>query len=193
MADLLVVADVAAHLGLPSNTDQYEVIDNLIDAAQTTIERYTQRTLATNTTRTEFYDSARYIMVRNPPITSVNAVTDDYHYGARSITLTDLIDEDDDGGRNYEIGKIECAPWGTESGFTGGRLAVQVGYDGGWTTTTLPADLRQAWIDLVCFWFNNRDRLGLDLGALAGAPEKAQNANVPRELREVFLAYRRKL
>ena len=184
MADLLSVDTVARYLGLSEPGDQYSTISEMIDAAQAILERYTGRSLGNQTRYTEYHDSATVIYVDKPPISTVYSLTDDYHYGSRSIALTDIIDSVDDGGRNYEVGKIECAPWGTEGGFTGGRLAVAVDYLGGWTTATLPDDLRQAWIDLVVLMFNAPDRL---------VEGRLLDRDVPGAIRAICWSYRREV
>ena len=177
MADLLTVATVARHLGLTDYEDQRTLLDEYIDAAQSVAERIMHRSLATATNYTEWHDaSGPYFYVDRPPIVSISALVDDAQNSARSITLTNVVTDSYDGGRNYKIGKVEL--WDEESGYCGLRLGTRINYTGGWTTATLPDDVRQAWIDLVAYWFNNPDRVSEDTGA------------VPPEIRNVFLAWR---
>ena len=189
MADLLTVAEVARYLALGDYGEQRDTLSEMIDAAQEVIERVTWRSLALNTQRTEYYDGGgTALWTDHAPITSIIALTDDVQYSARSITLTNVIQDTDDNGDNYRKGKVEL--WKNEGGFGGGRLSARICYEAGWTTTTLPADLRQAWIELVAFWFNNPDRVGVRYGMAGGQSAGYENAPIPTELLAVFKAYR---
>ena len=190
MADLLKVSDVARYLSLGNDYgEDHTTLSEMIDAAQKVIERATGRSLATNTQRTEYYDGGvRWLWVNHAPITEVHALTDDVQYSARAIDLDNVIQDTDDGGANYAMGKVEL--WKNEGGLGGGRLSSRIWYAAGWTTTTLPPDLRQAWIELVAFWFNNQDRLGIRYGMVGGQSVGYQDAPIPKELASVFAAYR---
>ena len=190
MADLLKVSDVARYLSLGNDYgEDHTTLSEMIDAAQKVIERATGRSLATNTQRTEYYDGGgRWLWVNHAPITEVHALTDDVQYSARAIDLDNVIQDTDDGGANYAMGKVEL--WKNEGGLGGGRLSSRIWYAAGWTTTTLPPDLRQAWIELVAFLFNNPERIGLVQAAQSGETVQWQQVEVPLELRRVFAAYR---
>lgn len=188
MADLLTVAEVARYLSLGSEQGEHNTtLGEMIDAAQKVIERVTHRTLDTNTRRTEYHDGAgTWLYADEAPITEIIALTDDAQYSARSIDLDNVVTTED-GGVNYKSGKVEL--WKAEGGFSGSRLGVRICYDAGWTATTLPADLRQAWIELVAFWFNNPERVGLVQAAQGGESIQWQQAEVPEELLRVFKSY----
>lgn len=188
MADLLSVSEVARYLSLGSEQgDHHTTIGEMIDAAQKVIERITRRSIDANARRTEYHNgTGRWLYVNEAPITEIIALTDDAQYSERSIDLDNVV-TDEDGGRNYQKGKIEL--WKGEGGFSGGRLGVRICYEAGWTTSTLPADLRQAWIELVAYWFNNPERVGIVQAAQGGESIQWQQAEVPEELRRVFAAY----
>lgn len=157
MADLLSVEDVARAMGLVDYTDDRTELARLIDVAKATIEGICNRTLDIAATYTEYHRGGKtHVYVKRPPIVSITSVTDDAQYGARSIAATNYIDGTDDNGDNYAIGKVEL--WNTESAFTPGKSQVKVVYVGGWTTTTLPADIKDVWIRLVQLWFDNPER-----------------------------------
>jgi len=176
---LICLEDVARYLGVAGEVLNYDLVNDLIDGAQAAIEGVMHRSLATATSYTERHDGGRgYIMVRRPPITAIASVTDDAQYSRRAITLTNVIGATDDAGDNWRMGCVEL--WKYEGQFAGGRGAAEVVYTGGWDSTTLPADLRLAWIQLVSFWHDvpEEDR---------GKPGFQQN--VPAYLMQVFNRY----
>lgn len=184
MADLLTVEEVAAYLDMP-NTDDRTELSRLIDAAQKSIERLTNRSLATAATYTEYHDGGSgRVYVKRPPIVSITSVTDDAQYGSRSILATNWIDGTDDNGANYEAGIVEL--WNLESQFAPGRSQVKVVYVGGWTTTTIPDDLRDAWIRLVALWYDTPERDGVVRSADGTQWAEGQ---VPPNLLQVIKAY----
>lgn len=195
MADLLTVRTVAMHLRLDDYSPQQTLLDALIDAAQETIEREANRSLAVAVERTEYHtpmivDGSGCIYVDNPPIlaTTCPVIYDDYRYSPRLISSADWIRSIDDGGANYTAGKVEL--WNTEGTFTQDKLNVKITYTGGWTLATIPRDLLQAWVNLVAFWFENPDRVGLTELDDGGYSASWEQAEVPAQLLSVFRAYR---
>lgn len=157
---LITESDVARHLGLRPDEDEEQILTTLIAAAQSAIEAVIGRSLNAATMRTEYYDAGRrYIYTNERPITSVSYLADDAQTSAREISSDDWINDSDDQGLNYRAGKVEL--WNDESQFGGGRLDVKIGYTAGWTASTLPGYLKKAWIELVAFWFNAPDRIGV--------------------------------
>jgi len=189
MAELLTVQTVAGYLGIDDYADDASTIEDMIGAAQAVIERYARRSLDANRERTEYYDvSGMDFYAREAPITEIVTLTDDAQYSERAITLTNVVSLTNDNGENYGAGKVEL--WKDEGGFSGGRLNVLLNYRAGWTTGTLPADLRQAWIDLVVFWWNNPERVGIAQAIIAGENIQWEKGEIPHELVSVFLSYR---
>lgn len=198
MADLLSVDTVARNLRLDDYADNEMLLSALIDAAQAVIERESNRTLDTAKEYTEYHtplvmEGIGCVYVDNPPIvaTTTPVIYDDWRYAPRLLSSADWIRSVDDGGFNYAAGKIEL--WNTESVFAQDRLNVKITYIGGWTTTTIPGDLLQAWINLVAFWFENPDRIGLiqlQDGGSGGYSAQWEQAEVPEQLRAIFRAYR---
>ncbi len=157
MADLLKTEEVAIAMGLGDYQPDYNELNRLINVAKATIEGICNRSLDTAQTYTEYHTGGKpYVYVKRPPIVSITSVTDDAQYGARSIAATNYIDGTDDNGENYAIGRVEL--WYNESHFTPGKSQVKVVYVGGWTTATIPADIKHAWIRLVSLWYDNPER-----------------------------------
>jgi hypothetical protein len=155
MMALITPYEVSRYIGLPETDLDEEVMEGLVSAAQAAIENITHRSLAAATGYTEYHNGgSESVFVKNPPIVNVTSVTDDAQYGARTVALTDVISTQDNGD-NYAQGKIEL--WWNEGFFAGGRAQVKVVYRGGWDSTTIPADLKQAWIELVGFWYDVPD------------------------------------
>ena len=188
MADLLSVETVAEYLGIADPSDDRNLLDRLINAAKRAFEDIAHRTLDTNTAYTEYHDAGgRYIYVDRPPISEVSTLKDGVQDSARSISTDDWISDSDDQGKNYRAGKIEL--WQGESHFTGTRLDVEATYNGGWTATNIPQDLREAWIELVAFWFNNTERVGVSSIAADGQSVSYTAENVPLSIAKVFRRY----
>jgi hypothetical protein len=135
-------------------------------------------------------DGIGVIYVDNPPIlaTTCPVIYDDYRYSPRLLSSADWIRSIDDGGANYNAGKIEL--WNTETTFAQDKLNVKITYTGGWTASTVPGDLLQAWVNLVAFWFENPDRVGLVSMDEGSYSVTWQQAEVPQQLRDVFQSYR---
>lgn len=188
MADLLKAETVAQYIGLSDPSPDLDLIDRLIDAAKDAIEAMTARSLSTATTYTEYHDAGRaYIYVRVPPIVSITNLYDDAQTSARSIGSDDWIDDTDDSGQNYRAGKVEL--WNDESSFGGDRLDAKVVYVGGWTTSTIPQDLLQAWVELVSFWYNNTERTGIRSASQGGQSVQYDENHIPGPLQSVFRRY----
>lgn len=175
---MITVAQLAARLGIEGYADEDTTLQQCIDAAEAFAAAQMGRSLATATTHTEYHDAgSRYVYVDNPPIVSVTTVHEGaWPKGSNAASLVatdDLITATDDGGQNYAAGKIECT-----YAYTGGMKDVKVVYVGGWDTTTLPGDVKQALLELAGYYYNGPDRLFEDPGQ-----------DVPVELVSVFRRY----
>lgn len=183
MADLLSVQTVATRMNV-TDAAALVALDNLIDAAQTTIENLTWRKLSAATTRTEFYDAGRdHIRVDHAPITGIIGLWDDAQDSPREITSHDYICDGNDQGKLWNTGKVKL--WQNESHFAGDQLDVRICYVGGWTKTTLPGDLREAWIQLVQVWHDFAER---NSGESANLSLTTPDA-VPKPILQVIMRY----
>ena len=188
VADLLGVEQVAAQLGLSDYDADITLLNRLIDAAQAAFESQCHRSLDTNTQRIEYYDGGkRHVYVREAPITTVTTLQDGVQDSARTISAVDWISSDNDNGENYNVGKIEL--WNTESHFGGARLGVKVTYTAGWTTSTIPQEVLEAWIRCVGYWYLNRDNAGIVSMSADGQTINWQGSAIPDEVRQAWGNY----
>ena len=194
MATLLPVATVAMHMRLEAYEDHQRLLEALITAAKAVAEREMNRPLDGPAEYVEYHTALAIrgqgvIYVDHPPILANTApvVYDDWRYSARLIASTDIIRNTDDGGFNYLQGKLQL--WNNETYFDQQQLNVKVTYWGGWTETTLPKDLQLAWIELVAFWFENPDRIGVTSMGDGSYTVAWTEGEVPPALLAVFHSY----
>lgn len=192
---LLDAETVARHIGLDGPGENSGMLTDLVAAAKAAIERECNRTLDATTAYTEYLtamvvDGVGCVYVDHPPIVADTCpvIYDDWRNAPRLISSADWVRSIDDGGHCYSMGKIQL--WNTESFFAGELHNVKITYYGGWTAATLPPDLRRAWIQLVQFWFENPDRVGIAELTEGGYHVAWENAEIPRSLLAVFHAYR---
>lgn len=176
---MITAEQLARRLGLSEVDAVQEVLDDCLSAAKAVASEVMGRSLDTATTYTEYHDAgAQEVYVHNPPIVAITSVEEGaWPKGANAASLVstdDIIEDTDDGGRNFAMGKVECL-----HAFSGGKLDVKVVYVGGWTADTIPGDLRQAILELAGLYFNAPDRL-YDLDA---------RPDIPQELVNVFRRY----
>jgi hypothetical protein len=103
---------------------------------------------------TEYFDASgaeSSYYVANPPMTALASVTDDAQYGARAInTATNVLWFD----AYKERGEVHL--YKNEGYFSGGIAGVKVVYTGGYTSATIPADLKEAICQEVLYRLNDR-------------------------------------
>lgn len=161
MSNLCQLAAVKARLAIDqANTDEDSILTNAIAAISARFDRETTRTLARSAAATyEFNAEEREILPPRYPIESVSAFavksneTDgfetqsDVTYRIRGGVVIEL---DVALGTRAQIGRVTYAGGYVLPGAT--ATGVQ---------TALPADLREAAVEQVAYWFQNRDRLGI--------------------------------
>jgi hypothetical protein len=176
-------------MGIPAGDANDSKLQNLIDSAQAAMEVVLHRSLSTATGYTEYHrGGGTHIYVKRPPIVSVTSLTDDAQNGQRAITSGNWIDATDDNGDNYAVGKVEL--WNTEGYFSAGRAQVKVVYQGGWDASTLPADLRQAWIEFVALKYDAPDRVGIESISESGAGSVTYaKGDIPPRIMEALNRY----
>ena len=193
MADLLTTAEVARAMEMDDLSDDDALLEAIIGGAQAAAEREMGgRSLDTAAAVTEYHtplvvNGRGCVFVDRPPIVSVTLVQDDYRFTARTISTANYIRSIDDNSRNWNMGKIEL--WNDEGTFAHDRNNVAITYTGGWTTSTLPGDLRQAWIDLARTWYENPDRVGIDSFGDGSYRVNWQAGFIPEPTRQVFRAF----
>lgn len=161
MSNLCQLSVVKARLAIDqANTDEDLILTNAIAAVSARFDRECNRTLARGAGVTcEFNAEEREILPPRYPIESVSAFavksneTDgfeaqsDVTYRIRGGVVIEL---DAALGTRAQIGRVT---------YTGGY--VLPGSTATGVQTALPADLREAAVEQVAYWFQNRDRLGL--------------------------------
>lgn len=194
VSGLVSISELALHIGEADIGDSGQLMHELLEAAREAIERQLAgRSLEENQSYTERHTAVRVdghdcVYVNNAPITSVTQLVDDVRGAARVIDPSEYITDAVDNGENFRQGKIELYD---EAGrLTAGRLNVEVEYYGGWSAATIPLDLKRAWIDLVAFWYNNQDRVGITEFSDGSYRVTWDKGYIPPELEQVFSAYR---
>ena len=102
---------------------------------------------------TEYFDAVgqSHVTLANPPATVLNSVTDDAQNSARSIdTGADVLWLEE-----YKR-KGEVRLYNAEGSFNGGIAGVKVVYTGGWTSSTIPLELKNALCAEVLFQLGER-------------------------------------
>jgi len=152
MASTLITADNVMEYGNLNNEALRVRITLLIDSVLAAAEEYCGR-LFSSDTFTEYRDGKGQssVVMDNPPMTALTSVTDDAQVGARSIDTASNVLWLDEYKRK---GQVQL--YNNESAFGGGRAGVKVVYTGGYTSTTIPADLKMAVMDEVLYRLNDR-------------------------------------
>lgn len=169
--------DVKAYLNLSITTDD-ALITAMIAEESAFIESWTNRSFA----------SAAHIDVFGGnggtehtfgyyPAISVTSVTVDGITIPAAATITDkgymLLD-----GRLLLFGYV----------FGWGKRNCQVVYSAGYAT--IPADIKRACIDLVCWKYKERTRIGMSTQAMAGETTVYQVAEMPDHVKTILRQYR---
>lgn len=138
-----------------TNTTSNTVIGGLCDAVSSIADAYCGRTLE-STTHTEYYSAygSSYLVLNNYPITSVSGVYDDVSRVWDDDTIIDSADYIVDSNIIYLNGYY----------FSGGAKAVKVVYTAGYTSNTIPQDLKQAAIMEVAHLYRKAS-IGVDVNS----------------------------
>ena len=149
------------------------------DACNRTFENYT-----VNQT-TEYFDGDKeksFIIVKNPPITSVTSLHDDLDrvYGSAA-----LIDADDYVA--YDSGRVEL----DGGSFSTGLKNIKIIYKGGYTEATIPDDLKLACMLQSAFIFKRRKEIGLNaISGVGGSLNISTPMKLLPEVKAILRAYK---
>ena len=182
---LITDQDVMDHGNL-DNDSLRPRITSLLASVFAAAEEYCGRKFSSDTF-TEYYDATgqNNILVENPPMTGLTSLTDDAQYSARSIDTSANVLWIDQYKRKGEVRLYK-----TEGGFSGGLAGVKVIYQGGWTATTMPADLKAAIMDEVLYRLDGR-QVGVANQAADGASVNYSERNgFAAQVCEVLDGYR---
>lgn len=171
----------------------------LMDAAQEAVEKFCDRKFD-NAQWTEYHNGRgiNYVFVKNPPITdSAGAITRDtanisvYDDTDRDYTTDDKIDDDDLIISDPEAGEITHE----DAAFLDSKQNLKLVYYGGFVASTMPEDVKQAFIILVQEWWIHRgyrtDRTG-GRGAL-DMPTTPTMGMLPEQVRDLLSPWRRSI
>lgn len=166
---------------VPGASDNAERIADAIRQAQAIAEAYCGFGFD-SASYDEYYETpsrATAIVLRHRPVTAVSAVYED----ARSSSPT-LLDSDD----YYCEGDTGILR--RRGGYWSGVVRVQ--YTAGWDSTSVPADLQQALLDLVAWLLNQRGNVGVRAEAMDGYRVDYEGG-LPERVRVVLDKYRKVL
>lgn len=164
MAQALITAQDVMDYGNLDNEALRPRITSLLASVFAAAEQYCARKFSSDQF-TEYFDATGQmnVFIENPPMTALTSVTDDAQQAARSIdTSLNVLWLDQYKNRG------EVRLYNNESAFTGGVAGAKVVYTGGWTSTTLPADLKEALCQEVLYRLNTR-AVGVGQQAADGA------------------------
>lgn len=133
---LCTLTDVREYLGITGvDATANSVMTRLCDVVTTLFDTYCNRTLL-ETEHTEYYScyGTNYIVLRNYPVTLITSVSDDTNY----VWDVDTIIDSDYYFLDNTILRLKNLY------FANYPQSVQVIYTAGYTTETLPEDLKQA-------------------------------------------------
>ena len=150
--DLTTIAAVKAMLGPPDPS-----ADALLQTLVTACSRYITKACGRTQFQSQVYikvwngDNTYGLSLPNGPITSVSSVTIDGN------DVPPFEAGSGDAGFILQNGRVELVGWI----FGAGIANVQITYEGGYDSDSLPEDLVQAATDFVCWEFRNRDHFGI--------------------------------
>ena len=185
---LSTLNEAKEYLGLHVNdTSKDALVRSLINYASAAAQREARRTLMpASTSITEFLDGdgTRDLKVSQYPIVSVTELYDDIN---RDFTSSDLLSSDD-----YEIYKENgiIRLYNSESMFSIGAKNVKAVYVGGYTSSTLPEDLKWAVLEYVTFLYSNRGSSGFSSVRFGSLGKSYVPQAVPPAVLHVFRQYR---
>lgn len=125
-----------------------DIYHTLINAVSTMIESYCDRTFA-STEHTEYYDgNGDYVLITDHyPITEIDSIYDDAYW---SWASSDLIDSDD-----YRIKDDNTIV--SQVKFATGVQNIKITYTAGYSSSTMPEDLKYACMQQVAYELDRKD------------------------------------
>lgn len=178
--DLCTLDQVKTYLGGPIPPSLDPVLQQLITAASAYVMSACNRTFK-SANYTETYDGTgtERLLLKQTPVTAVASVeVDGLLWNMTTSARADGYQFDATG--LYATG---CA-W-----FPYVLRVVKVAYTAGYTT--IPADLAQAVVEMVCDKYKRRDNLGIAARQIAGETISYTAADVPKSAKPVLQAYTR--
>ena len=179
-SDLCLIADVKAWLGITAVTDD-ALITRLITAVSNFFRTTTGRIFDVEAyTETRSGNGQRTLYLRQYPIQSITVLV------VNGVTIPAVA------GNAFTLGRVGYIYSGdhiTLLGyeFTRGMDNILISYSAGYPT--IPYDLAQAAIELVCFKYKEKERIGHESKSLAGETVAFIIKEVPESVKSVLNKY----
>lgn len=176
------------HLGVdPDNTDQDDLITDLINAAYKALEGYIHHPLKAADYIEEYSgDGTNTLILRKYPINSVEYIYDDVLRDFAAISLIDsenyVIDNDE------EVGSVRL--FKNVAVFTRGVKNIKIKYNAGFTDENMPADAKTACHMLVSYLKNRGGTEAMTAQSLGGKSETYEVGPLPAYIRTMVDAYK---
>jgi hypothetical protein len=182
--DLCQLADVKGWLNLAVTSDDV-LLNRLITRVSEFIRSYTQLNFDVEN-YTEYRSGVGWgqamLVTRNQPIVSVASLTVD------SVSIPALPNNiPDPTGQGYSYGTTHISLYGYS--FTRGRDNIIVVYSAGYAS--VPFDLAQAAIELTCFKYREKDRIGHASKSMSGEVVSFITKEMPNSVESALNKYRR--
>lgn len=179
--DLCLLADVKAWLSPTMGAVDDALLVRLITAASVTMQQWMNRTIPLQAyTENRNGQDTRAIMLSNYPLVTVISVVIDGVAIALAAGNLNVYT-----GYAFDQTSIYLAGYK----FTRGFQNVSLAYTAGFAIT--PIELSQACIDLVCFRYRERDRIGMTSKAMAGETTSYTVADFPKSTLAMMNNYKK--
>ena len=151
----LSLADTKEYLGISSgDTDNDDLIINMINRATTLVETYLDRVILTATYTNEVYEGtgSPYLFLRQYPVTALTSIdyrTENYQSSYETLDTTEYDYRADNGvvRRNANFRSVPAE--------------YRVTYTAGYAAASVPQDLSLAVLDLISYLWNQRKSKGI--------------------------------
>ena len=179
---LATLDQVKTYIGNSADASDDALLQRLIAAASSAIERACDRTLA-QTLYVEHRNGngGTALSLRNFPVTSVTAVS------INGLSLPEATTWDSSGWALEAPNRLRLLGGRL---FTTGLLNVRVTYTAGYSSFTMPPDIVQACCLMTSLAYKERDRLGLDSKTINGETVNFTSDEMPPSVQAVVAEHR---
>jgi len=178
MSDLATVDDVKSFLGNQANVTDDGLIDSLISGEGAFILSWIGRSFDA-ATYTDLFSGGggQEHLLENYPVETITSVVIDGASIPQAATIQD---------RGYMLFDDRILLFGYQ--FSWGRRNCQIIYTAG---QDVPADVKQACVELVSYRYRSRDRIGLASKSIAGETTAYVTKDMPDHVKTLLQRHRR--